>query len=69
MGNRLYIDFGTASRFGPLLEALRSSRTEWKSLEPAAPPRSLARTAIKKPFVPGAPEASLFAGMLYVSHV
>src|SRR5437899_2153547 len=30
VGNRLYINFGTASRFGPLFEALRKSGTEWK---------------------------------------
>ena len=55
MGNRLYMNFGTASRFGPLLEALRSSRTEWKSLEPAAPPRGLALTAIEKIICTSAP--------------
>jgi hypothetical protein len=39
VGNRLYINFGIASRFGSLFEPLRKSGTEWKLPESGKPLR------------------------------
>jgi hypothetical protein len=53
VGNRLYINFVTASRFGLLLETLRKSRTERKPPESAATLRTYPLSARSLPAVAG----------------